>query len=404
MNLEPLKLTNEASVFKAGQLAAQLLRDDRTTTFRYLPDYTGPAIATSLPREVPELQTTGGALPPFFSGLLPEGRRLQAVREAIKTSLDDELSLLLAVGEDLVGDVQVVPAGTVATRAASAVDDLPELEAVVFAELYAHVLSPRSIDRVSLAGVQDKVSGGMICLPVNRRGSAWILKLNPPEHPHLVANEAFFLSAARCSRMAVAEAHVVHDRSGEPGLLVRRFDRELVRAGAVQQVLAVAQEDACQVLARYPADKYRMSTEQLIVGLAARTGAPVVAARTLLCQFAFAYLTCNGDAHAKNFSILQQAGEWHVSPGYDLPSTHPYGDDTMALPIAGKSREDIGHGDFVALGEACGVPPKATKRVLQELLAAMPRWLDRLGELPFDSHRVHKLRKACEYRAERLRV
>jgi len=36
-----------------------------------------------------------GALPSYFSGLLPEGRRLGALRRAVKTSADDELSLLL---------------------------------------------------------------------------------------------------------------------------------------------------------------------------------------------------------------------------------------------------------------------------------------------------------------------
>ena len=44
--------------------------------------------------------------------LLPEGRRLGALRRAVKTSADDELSLLLAVGADAIGDVQVVPSGT----------------------------------------------------------------------------------------------------------------------------------------------------------------------------------------------------------------------------------------------------------------------------------------------------
>src|SRR5205823_4030239 len=99
-------------------------------------------------------------------------------------------------------------------------------------------------------------------------------------------------------------------------------------------------EDACQVLGRYPADKYQVTTAEVIDGLARVTGAPVVAARDLVQQFAFAYLTANGDAHAKNFSVLQRLdGEWRVSPAYDLPSTQPYGDHTMALPLEGKTDE-----------------------------------------------------------------
>jgi serine/threonine protein kinase HipA of HipAB toxin-antitoxin module len=52
-----------------------------------------------------------GAVPPFFAGLLPEGRRLSALRAAVKSSGDDELSLLLAVGGDTVGDIEILPEG-----------------------------------------------------------------------------------------------------------------------------------------------------------------------------------------------------------------------------------------------------------------------------------------------------
>ena len=399
MNAIDYRAVQIARVLKNGQLAARLTREQSGVTFAYEPNYRGPSVATSLPRDAPPVHTVGGALPPFFSGLLPEGRRLNAIRNAIKTSLDDELSLLLAVGADVVGDVQVLPAGDVSPP--PDVEVVGSLEQVAFRELFERAVGPEVEDRVAIAGVQDKVSGRMITLPVAHRDAAWILKLDPPEYPHLVANEAFFLAAARTAGLTTPEAHVVRDRDQQQGLLVRRFDRVANPGGSAP--LARAQEDACQVLGRYPADKYRLTTAELIVGLAARTGAPVVAARTLLQQFAFAYLTCNGDAHAKNFSILHNGSEWRIAPAYDLPSTHPYGDMTMALSIEGKQREDIGRADFTALGEACGVAAKATERVLDQLVAKAPDWIDRLEQLPFDQRRVHKLRQACRYRVERLR-
>ena len=91
-----------------------------------------------------------------------------------------------------------------------------------------------------------------------------------------------------------------------------------------------------------------------------------------------------------------------ATPAYDLPSTLPYGDVTMALSIHGKDRDDIGRRDFLALGTECGVPPKATERVLDELLGAAPSWIDQLDQLPFDARRVHQMQKACRYRARRL--
>jgi serine/threonine-protein kinase HipA len=392
----------KASVYKAGELAGSLSRrDDSTVSFAYLPEYSGDPVATSLPLGVAPVETAAGALPPFFAGLLPEGRRLTALRAAVKTSLDDELSLLLAVGEEVIGDVQVLPAD--ASPGASTAAPAPTLELapneVSFAELFERAVGLGLEDRAALPGVQNKVSGQMITLPVADRHAAWILKLNPPEFPALVENEAFFLEAARASGLEVAESKLIRDKDEQPGLLVRRFDRAAQPDGSLRRV---AQEDACQVLGRYPSDKYRMTTEDVIRALAHTTSAPIVAARALLQQFAFAYLSCNGDAHGKNLSILKLQGEWRVSPAYDLPSSYPYGDLTMALSIGKKRQEDIGRADFIRLGETCGVPAKATERVLDRLLASAPNWIDRLEELPYPPQATRKLAKACKYRAGRL--
>ena len=399
MNAADHRHVDVAIAYKSGVPAARLTRERAGVTFAYLAEYSGPALATTLPVEQPPIHLPGGALPPFFSGLLPEGRRLTAIRQAAKTSAYDELSLLLTVGADTVGDVQVLPDGAPSNQAQHlATEAAQKLAEADFHELFARAVGPELDDRAAIAGAQDKVSGRMISLPLAYQGAAWILKLDPPEFPHLVANEAFFLAAARTSGLRTAAAEVVHDRRGQPGLLVRRFDR----VARNEQIISLAQEDACQVLGRYPADKYRLTTDEVIQGLSAKTGAPIVAARTLLQQFAFAYLTCNGDAHGKNFSILHDGHEWSVAPAYDLPSTLPYRDGTMALTLGGKDREDIGRADFVSLGERCGVPAKATARLLNQLVAAATAWLERLRELPFDQRRVHKLEKACRYRVARL--
>jgi len=187
---------------------------------------------------------------------------------------------------------------------------------------------------------------------------------------------------------------------GSPGLLVRRFDRVPAGDGGSTRL---AQEDACQVMARYPADKYRVATEEVIGALAGVCRARPVAALALLEQFAFAYLTCNGDAHATNFSVRRDRGEWRPTPMYDVPTSYVYGDHTMALPLNGKRREDIGRPDFVALGAAVGVRAPAVERALDELTERVDAWIDELMEaLPFDPGVLRKLRRAIEYRRERL--
>jgi serine/threonine-protein kinase HipA len=91
-----------------------------------------------------------------------------------------------------------------------------------------------------------------------------------------------------------------------------------------------------------------------------------------------------------------------VTPAYDLPSSYPYGDTTMALSLNGRRKEDIGRADFVALGAAVGVRPRAVGRALDELCDGVGSWIGEVGQLPFDEGRLIKLRRAIEYRRQRL--
>ncbi len=384
-----LRQVRRAEVRKAGRTAATLSRDDDGgVTFAYLPSYDGPAVATSLPREDCQ-RRSGGAVPPFFAGLLPEGRRLGALRRAVKTSADDELSLLLAVGVDTIGDVQVVPEGEPATPVEPRVVLDPNRPVRFRDVLRTLDIHP---ERTGLPGVQDKTSAAMISLPVTRAGDRFLLKLDPPEYPGLVENEAFFLAAGPACGMRTARGEVVHDADDVPGLLVLRFDRQ------TQVPSRLAVEDGCQVLGRFPADKYLVGYAAAFGALAAVCDARLLAARTLVAQLAYAYVTGNGDAHAKNFSVLQEPdGEWRVSPAYDVPSTQPYGDSTTAMPVNGRT-QDLGSADLQALGAELGVPPRAVQRVLKEVCDGVDTWLDRLGELPFDLARVRKLRRVVEQR------
>ncbi len=227
-----------ADVWVGHEPAATLSRREGGIEFAYDNAYLAAdsrPVATTLPLSDEPVRTSGGALPPFFSGLLPEGRRLTGLRAAVKTSADDELSLLLAVGEDLVGDVRVLPQGmggesTLPARQLRPVSpsgDGPAAQGEVdFAQLdFADLAASEGLDPAALAGVQDKVSGRMLTIPLADEGRLHLLKLNPPEYPHVVENEAFFLGVARRLRHPVVEARVVHDRQDRAGLLVTRFDR-----------------------------------------------------------------------------------------------------------------------------------------------------------------------------------
>lgn len=391
-----------ADVLLDGTPAATLTRHASGVEFAYLPTHlaaSGRPVATTLPLTDEPVRTTGGALPPYFSGLLPEGRRLSALRSTVKTSADDELSLLLAVGDDPVGDVQILPAGqTPADAHVMASVDLGDGPSDVdFASLdFADLAASAGLDPAALAGVQDKVSGRMLTLPLRAGGRFHLLKLNPPEYPQVVENEAFFLGVARRLRHPVVEARVVHDRQERSGLLVTRFDR-VIEGGRVRRL---AVEDGAQLLGRYPAHKYVVSTERLLARIGEVATARIPAVRAVLQQVALAWLTGNGDLHAKNVSLLRTGGEWRPSPIYDIPSTLPYRDHRLALTVAGRD-DSLSRKRWLGLAREAGVPERAAERALREVLDATADLDDQLEDafpmLPHvrrDVRRVLRRRRA----------
>lgn len=393
-------VADAGDVYKQGDLAARITRTAAGIEFRYLEEWVrsdGPAVASTLPVTREPVVTHGGAVPAFFAGLLPEGRRLSALRRVVKTSLDDELGLLLAVGSDPVGDVQVVPRGRAPLRVEARVRaDAGDFGGISFDDvLRDYGIDP---DRVALAGVQDKVSLAMLSLPVRGTTAEFVLKLTPPEYPGIVQNEAFFLRSARLARMEAVRSQLVRDAQGREGLAVSRFDR----VQTAQGVVALAVEDGCQVLGLHPEAKYRVSTERLISALSTLCAAPRVAAAVLYRQVLFAYVSGNGDAHAKNFSVVSGRSGYQPAPAYDLPCTALYGDTSLALSVAGKRDGNVSRARFLALADGVGIRDAAARRIIDEVAASVDRWIDDMDELPFDVGRLRQVKRVIRHRQRLL--
>lgn len=388
--LGTLRFVTRADVHKAGVLAGALDRaPSGEVTFRYLEEYDGEPVATTLPVTDEPVTRPGGGLPPFFAGLLPEGHRLTVLRREVKTSADDELTLLLAVGADTPGDVQVVPAGSSPAEPAPLADADPAL-----LDFRALTDAP---DLHALPGVQAKASATMLTSPFTTTAERALLKIDPPEHPHLVANEAHHLVAARILRLPVAGHRVVTDRQGVPGLLVTRFDRVLAADGTSARL---AMEDAAQVLDVLPAAKYAVTGEEVVLALARRTAAPLVAARNLYLQFLFAWLTGNGDLHAKNVSILRATdGRWQVAPLYDVPCTAVYRDFSMALSVDGRTTS-LRTRHWESFADSLGLPQRAARSAMALALRAA-RKAD-LRTLPFEGSPLHGALREIGHRRAQL--
>jgi serine/threonine-protein kinase HipA len=344
------------------------------------------------------VMTTGGAVPSFFAGLLPEGVRLGVVTSSTKTSTDDHLTLLLAIGADAIGNVRVLPADSEPPKNPPMF--VPERDSD-FRKVFERLTGSLEADPVGLSGVQPKVSAAMWSTPANTTLGPAILKLNPPTgYPRLVENEHFFMRMAAACGLRTARTRLLHDTEGRSALLVDRFDR--------QGNTRIAQEDACQVAGLYPASKYRIHTETAITTLAeacARGGGSRAAAiLELLRIVVFSWLVGNGDLHGKNLSIYAVQGFWQPTPAYDLLTTQPYAGwkDPMALTLYGRAN-NLNRAHFMEAAAHLGLRERATSRMIDSIVDAAGEWPNRCEEIGFTDRQTELLTDMLRARLETLK-
>jgi serine/threonine-protein kinase HipA len=404
---EAVREVTNADVYLDDELVANLTRlPGDEIRFSYhnsslAPDSTvrEQSVSWSLPIDADyPLITTGGAVPPFFAGLLPEGVRLGVVTSSTKTSADDHFTLLLAIGADTIGNVRVLPAGTSHPQLTPMF--VPERE-TDFREVFDRLTGSFEADPVGLTGVQPKVSAAMWSTPATTPSGPAIVKLNPPTgFPRLVENEHFFMRMAAACGLRTARTRLLHDAHGRSALLVDRFDRN----GATR----IPQEDACQVAGIYPASKYRIRTESAIIALgdacARGSGSRATAVLELLRIVVFSWLIGNGDLHGKNLSIHCPEGFWRPTPAYDLLTTQPYTGwrDPMALNLYGRAnRLDRAH--FVDAAAQLGLRSRAPARMIDSMVDAADEWPDRCDEIGFDARQTELLAEMLRSRIQTLK-
>ena len=93
-------------VYFQGKYAGTLTKKNNDSyEFKYDQNYKGLKISLTMPT----LRRTYiyKNFPPFFEGLLPEGKQLEILLKKHKLNLTDYLGQLVAMGEDLIGAVTI---------------------------------------------------------------------------------------------------------------------------------------------------------------------------------------------------------------------------------------------------------------------------------------------------------
>ncbi len=304
-----------------------------------------PLLSLSLP--VSERRYTQGIVRPFIDGLLPEGDARKAIARDIGVRADDTYGLIRELGRDCAGALIVQPAEdsapprpTTVTAEALTADGV----ATLVRNLRSAPLGAGGRVRISLAGVQEKLlltrmPDGQWGRPVDGTPSTHILKPEIAAYPNTVENEAFCMRIAAHLGLAVAAVDTT-EIAKRKVIVVERFDRNVDSAGAVERV---HQEDFCQATGVSPDTKYEEDggpSLRRIAGIL-QSVAAVDSLERLLQAVTLNVLIGNGDAHAKNFSLLHHpSGALTLTPLYDLMCTLHHGDNRLAMYIDAVQRTE----------------------------------------------------------------
>lgn len=188
--------------------------------------------------------------------------------------------------------------------------------------------------RMSISGVQEKFSvlldkNKLRLINEDERGT-YILKPIPgagKKPDQMPANEHLTMQIARqVYGIETAENALIFFKDGTPAYITKRFDVK-------EDGTKLAQEDFASLSGRTPQThgehyKYLGNYSELFQLMEKHLPAYKLEAPKLLKVLIFNYLFSNGDAHFKNFSLLETPmGDYRLSPAYDLLNSRIHIDD-----------------------------------------------------------------------------
>lgn len=375
-------------VYLQNQLVGKLCSNNATLSFNYTSDYLKKFNSVKLSVALPLQENTFDhqSTYAFFSGLLPDEGVRQRLAKHIGLSEKNIFALLKAIGGECAGAVSVYSQGVSPILKGKAMYRiLNDIESDhILSALNKHPLLAGELDiRMSAAGAQDKLMiafvNGQIGIPIKNSPSTHIIKPEIKGLEASVQNEYFCMRLAKMLGLPVPEVEIYWLKE-KPYYLIERYDRRQTKKGSI---IRLHQEDFCQALHIPPEIKYESeggpTLAQTFALLDNRIKLGFMEGKNkiiLLQGIIFNFLIGNGDAHAKNFSLLYSDNFESLAPFYDLLSTVIYSSPfkaKMAMQISGKYKfKEVCLRHWENLSSIIGFRPDFIKKQLILLSQSIP--------------------------------
>lgn len=228
--------------------------------------------------------------------------------------------------------------------------------------------------QTTLTGVQPKLSlhvldhEGSKRLTIVGLWGAYIFKPQTEYYAQLPEVEDVTMHLAEIAGIRTVPHALIRLEDGELGYITKRVDRT--------KDAKVPQEDFCQLCERLTEAKYKSSYEQVGKVLRQYSSVPMLDCTEYMKVLLFCFVTGNNDMHLKNFSLQYVAGEYRLTPAYDLLNAtivNPEDPEEMALTLNGRKRK-LKYRDFVEAAQRIGLTEKYVAQVVKHFRSLESKW------------------------------
>jgi serine/threonine-protein kinase HipA len=232
--------------------------------------------------------------------------------------------------------------------------------------------------RISISGVQEKHSmllekNKLRLIRANEHGT-YLLKPIPivaKNADQVPANEHLTMQIARqVFGIETAENALIFFQNGAPAYLTKRFDVQ-------DDDSKLAQEDFASLAGRTPQIqgeqyKYLGNYLELFQIMQMHLPAYKLEAPKLFKLLIFNYLFSNGDAHFKNFALIETTdGDFRLSPAYDLLNTRIHIEDSDFALTDGLLPKQMAIGNINAQFRQLGITAEMSEQQITKTLKLM---------------------------------